>query len=123
MLAALLCNQPDLSQHGTAQVRKPAATSWNPNWAKQYGPEARDAKEDKEAVKEAIEAFKAAEYVPPQLEEIKEIVHKRSLVDELNDYKPDTDYYLVYLMEAYFYFCDWRKKDDEAIAIALLMME
>lgn len=121
MLAALLCNPHRGGQYKTTQ--RATSSIWNPEWSIKYGPDAERYKEDEDKILEAIEAIKSAEYVPPELEEIKKVLHKRSLVDELNDYKPDTDYYLVYLLEAYFYFLEWRKKDDEAIAMALLMME
>lgn len=125
MLGALLLNipqevvPPPITSSGPLRGY---GTTWNKDWSKKYGPEAQEAKLDKEKILEAVEAIQEAEYVPPQMQEIKEIVHKRSLVDELEAYQPDTDLYIIYVLEAYLYFCDWRKKDDEDIATILLLM-
>lgn len=125
MLGALLLNIPKPTSSGPERgyaTRTSHGTGWNKDWSKDYGPEAQEAKLDKKKILEAVEAIQEAEYVPPQMQEIKGIVHKRSLVDELEAYQPDTDLYIVYVLEAYLYFCDWRKKDDEDIATILLLM-
>lgn len=122
MLAALLGNIPVLSQYGTP---KPVATStsWNPRWSEMYGPDAQRLKEDKKAVKRAIEEIRLADFVPAEFEGVKEFVHSRSLVDELDNYKPDTEKLIIMVMEAWLFYNTWRKKDDEAIAISLLMID
>ena len=122
MLAALLLNIPQFSQHGEAKPRA-TSTSWNPRWSEMYGPDAQRLKNDKKAVKRAIEEIRLADFVPAEFEGVKEFVHSRSLVDELENYKPDTEAAFVYVLEAWLSFCAWRKSDDEAIAVALLMMD
>lgn len=122
MLAALLLNIPNFSQHGPS-APKAYSTSWNPKWSEMYGPDAQRKRTEKETVKKAVAALKEAEYVPEALQEIKEIVHSRSLVDELNDWQPDTDFYVVYLLEAYFFYLYWRKRMNKQAAMAIVIME
>jgi hypothetical protein len=127
MLAALLLNIPQFSQHGPdrgyTSKRVASSTTWNPRWSEMYGPDAERFKKDKAKIAEAVREFKEAEYVPPALEAAKEVVHARSLVDELDAYKPDTEEYILFVLQAYFVFLAWRNRDDEAIATAILMMD
>lgn len=126
MLAALLTNLPEpvtASGPDRGYTRQAASsTSWNPEWSKKYGPDAEKAKSDVEKIKEVVKEFKEVEYVPPEISYIKEMVHSRSLVDELNDFESDTNERIVLMLKAYFYFCDWRKKDEEDMATILLLM-
>lgn len=126
MLAALLANidtpsvvPPIYSSGPNHGARTSASTSWNPDWSKQYGPEARRLRGDPAAVERAVEELRLADFVPPELMEAKELVHSRSLVDELNAYQPGE---MVLVLESWLAFVAWRKSDDEAIAIAMLMM-
>jgi len=119
MLGALLLNIPTNTPVGPPTPPAATSTSWNPDWSRQYGPEARRLKDDQAAVEQAVEELRLADYVPPELMKAKEIVHTRSLVDELNAYQPDE---VIYVLEAWLMYVAWRKSDDEAIAITLLMM-
>jgi len=60
------------------------ATGWNKKWAKTYGPEkdeyqreleVKAKKAKKKEVVKAITVIKAAEYLPPEMEPIKKIIH------------------------------------------------
>jgi len=122
MLAALLGNIPVVSQYGTpAPVR--SSSSWNPKWSEQYGPDARRLATERKSVERAVSDLKNADYVPTAIIEAKDIVHSRSLVDELTARQSDTDETLVYVLEAWLFFIEWRNRDDEAIATTILMMD
>lgn len=122
MLGALLLNIPVLSQYGTAKP-VPASSSWNPKWSEMYGPDARRLRKSKKAVKKAVEELRIADYVPAELQQAKDLVHTRSLVDELDNYQPDTQEIILFVLEAWLFYVSWRKKDDEALAMALLMLD
>ncbi len=127
MLAALLTNLPPPSVDAATIITAsgplrgyiyPAATSWNPNWATDYGPLVDQArKADKAEVQAAIEVVKAMPPdVPEYFEDAQEVVEKRSLATDLM--KDDRS--LVVVMTAYYAYRKWRREDDE-VAILLLM--
>lgn len=83
---------------------------------------ADEALHDDEQVAEAIEELRLAEYLPLEIESVKELAEKRSLVDELGKNQPFIDQELVHVMQCYFYFCEWKRRDEEDVAVLLLLM-
>lgn len=125
MMAAILANLYTLEASGPGRGYVPASTSWNPNWATDYGPLVDQArKADKAEVQEAIEAVKALPPdVPEYFEDAQEVVELlavtpgvRSLASKLME----NDKSLIIVMTAYYAYRKWRKEDDET-AILLLM--
>jgi len=126
MLAALLTNLPEPAVipepiyssgpfHGFAPGR---GTSWNKNWATEYGPDvdkARKARPDD--VQEAIKALTSEESLPPLFEDAVEVAQKRSLAAELMQ----DDESLICVMTAYYALLRWRECEEDDI-IALLML-
>lgn len=102
--------------------------SWNKDWAKVYGPEKREhdierAKKAKaKEVAKAIRVIKAAEHVPPSVQEAKHIVHampvKRSLTADLMADKQVK----VEVMTAYYEYVRWLQKDEADIAAILRLL-
>ena len=125
MLAAILCNLYRLEASGpahgigpTSQGRATAATSWNQNWATDYGPDVDRARKAKpEEVQKAIDTIAAAEDLPLYFEQAQDIVERRSLAGQLQQ----DDESLLAVMTAYYAFLRWQREDDETAIIALLM--
>jgi len=90
-------------------------TSWNPNWARDYGPDVdRARKADAVEVQEAIDVMASAP-IPEAVEEAREIAQERSLASELMK----DDNRLLIVMTAYYAYVRWRDEED---AILMLMM-
>ena len=129
MLAALITNLPVAvvvpdpvlasgSFHGFAPGgRVPAATSWNPNWAKDYGPDVDRAKKATEFEVQAAIKTLTGEPVDRYFEEAIEIVSIRSLASELMEDQGD----LITVMTAY-YAWQRRMQDEDDIAALLLLI-
>jgi|TARA_R110000787_G_scaffold41923_1_gene103144 hypothetical protein len=101
-----------------------AGTSWNPNWANDYGPDADNAKKAKKKAKKATEfevqaaiSTLTGEAVGKYFEEAVEIAHTRSLASELMSDEED----LIIVMNAY-YAWQRRMQDEEDIAAILLLI-
>ena len=104
-----------LSSGGAGIKIVPTGTSWNPNWARDYGPDVdRARKADKVEVQEAIDVMASAQ-IPEAIEEAQEIAQERSLAAEL---MKDDDSFLI-VMTAYYAYLRWRDEED---AIIVLMM-
>ena len=135
MIAALLCNQLSRSSGPIFAVpsyycRKrydedePARIPSPDEYNRELKAKAEKAVKDTEQVKKAVKVLFKTEYVPPEIEEAKDIVHTRSLVDELTveGHRADTDYILIYVMQCYIYYCDWQRQDEEDVAVLLLCL-
>jgi hypothetical protein len=119
MLGAILCNLPHLyssgSFHGFAPGNVKAGTSWNPNWATDYGPDVDKAKKaSKREVERAVEELTLVPDMEP-IERAQDIA-KVSLVSELMQKESD----LIAVMTAYYALKRWKKRN--AIAAILLLM-
>ncbi len=115
MMAAILCNLPTLYASGSFHGYAPGhGTSWNPNWATDYGPD----KEATEAeVQEAIEVVKALPAGAPEyFEDAQTVVAATPLAAELMKSRDD----LVAVMRAQYAYRRWRRDEDDT-AILLLM--
>lgn len=120
MLAALLTNIPH-GQSGqlfgsvTGQISH--GTTWNKNWAQEYGPDVDRAKKAKRKdVQKAIKALREAPELEP-IEEAQEIA-KRSLAKDLAAGSAD----LITVMTAYYALKRWKKRKENEIATLLLLM-
>ncbi len=123
MLGALLLNLPtEITSSGPARSY---GTSWNPRWSEMYGPDAEAAAQEPEAVEAAIEEIAEAEFVPEAIQPVKEYVHRerKRLSERLNDYQPEPDPTLVYVIEAHLYFLDWKRKRNNQAAMAIALID
>ena len=116
MLAAILLNLPRAEAsgpfHGFAPGGKSgkaaAGTSWNKDWATDYGPDVDKARKARPTeVTKALEALNQAESLPELFDEAREIAEKRSLASDLMK----DDFSLVLVMTAYYHLYQWMEKD------------
>ena len=108
-----------ITASGDAGIQVFAGTSWNPNWASDYGPDVDRARKAREAeVQRAKEALTKAPDIEP-IEDAQSIA-RRSLASELMSNEADK----IALMTAYYEYVRWRKRrkaDDEKAAELLLL--
>jgi len=94
-----------------------AGTSWNPNWATDYGPDVDRAKKaKKKEVQAALGALATAE-LPEHFEEAQESAAKHPLASDLMKHQDE----LIQVMTAY-YAWQRRMKDEDDVAALLLLI-
>jgi len=94
-----------------------SGTSWNPNWAKDYGPDVDKAKKaPKKEVQKAIKTLKS-EPVNKYFEEAVEIAIKRSLASDLMKDEKE----LVTVMTAYYAHRRMMQDEQDMAAIIRLL--
>jgi|TARA_R110000782_G_scaffold1689_2_gene6550 hypothetical protein len=102
------------SRWGVENVPTSSGTSWNSNWAKEYGPDVDKAKKaPKKEVQKAIKAL-TSKKVDAYFEEAVDIAKSKSLAAELMKNEPE----LITVMTAYY--AHQRMMQDE-IDIAAIM--
>mgnify|MGYP006970151086 CR=1 FL=1 len=98
-------------------VTASGGTSWNPNWATDYGPDVDKAKKATESEVQAALATLTDAAVDEYFGEAIEIVNTRSLASELMEDEGD----LITVLTAY-YAWQRRMQDEDDIATLLLLL-
>ena len=117
MLGAILC-QYRLEASGPAHGIGPtnAGTSWNPNWATDYGPDVDKAKKAKlDEVQEAIDVL-SNKTLPEYFEEAQTLVERKPMAFDLMRAQDD----VMSVLTAYYAYKRWQKKRNKMAAILLL---
>jgi len=94
-----------------------AGTSWNPNWATDYGPDVDRAKKAKKKEVQAAIKTLASEVVDEHFEEAQESAAKHPLASDLMKHQDE----LIQVMTAY-YAWQRRMKDEDDVAALLLLI-
>lgn len=88
---------------------------------KKHKKEARKLVKDKEKVKSYISVIAAADRVPEEMQRLKDVVTGGGLVDRLKDQYCDPDVTLLFIVQCYLYYCEWKQQnEDDAILLLLL---
>lgn len=88
---------------------------------KKHKKEARKLVKYKEKVESYISVIVAADRVPEEIQRLKNVVTDGSLVDKLKDQHCDPDVTLLFIVQCYLYYCEWKQQnEDDAILLLLL---
>jgi len=89
---------------------------------REYKKEARKLVKDKKKVKSYISVIAVADYVPEEIQQLKDMTIDGSLASKLEDQYCDTDVMLLFTVQCYLFYCEWKQKNDDEEAIWILLL-